>query len=71
MGKYDISTTTIGDLLKDPQAVEIFDKHAPGLTSHPMIGMAKGMKAEKAMKMASGKIPQSRLDAIVSEISAL
>jgi len=71
MGKYDIGTTTIGDLLKDPQAVEIFDKHAPGLTSHPMIGMAKGMKAEKAMKMASGKIPQSRLDAIVSEISAL
>ena len=71
MGKYDISTTTIGDLLKDPQAVEIFDKHAPGLTSHPMIGMAKGMKAEKAMKMASGKIQQSRLDAIVSEISAL
>ncbi|WP_409484069.1 hypothetical protein [Arsenicicoccus dermatophilus] len=71
MGKYDLQTTKIGDLLKDPEAVAIFDKHAPGLTSHPMIGMAKGMKAEKAMKMASGKIPQDRLDKIVAEISAL
>ncbi|AKT51031.1 hypothetical protein [Arsenicicoccus sp. oral taxon 190] len=71
MGRYDISTTTIGQLLKDPEAVAILDKYAPGLTSHPMIGMAKGMKAEKAMKMASGKIPQDRLDTIVSEISAL
>lgn len=71
MGKYDVKSTTIGELLKDPQAVEIFDRYAPGLTKHPMIGMAKGMKAEKAMKMASGKIPQERLDSIVSEISAL
>ena len=71
MGKYDINSTTLGTLLDDPQVVAIMEKHAPGITSNPMIGMAKGMKAEKAMKMASGKIPQSRLDAIVSEISAL
>lgn len=71
MGKYDIQTTKIGDLLKDPEAVAIFDKYAPGLTSHPMIGMAKGMKAEKAVKMAAGKIPQERLDKIVEEITAL
>lgn len=71
MGKYDINSTKLGELLDDPQVVAIFDKHAPGLTSNPMIGMAKGMSAAQAMGMAGSMIGQDKLDAIKTEVEAL
>ena len=40
MAKYDPNTTTLGELLADPDVVAILEKHAPGITSNPMIGMA-------------------------------
>ena len=52
MAKYDINSTTLGELLDDPEVVGIFDKYAPGLTSNPMIGMAKCMTAAQAMGMS-------------------
>ncbi|MCA0435106.1 MAG: hypothetical protein M9891_15790 [Austwickia sp.] len=71
MAKYDVNTTTLGDLLDDPEVVGIFDKYAPGLTSNPMIGMAKGMTAAQAMGMAGPMIGQDKLDAIKAEVEAL
>jgi len=35
--------TKVGDILKDVGAVKILEKHAPGVSKNPMIGMAKGM----------------------------
>ena len=52
MARYDENTTTLGQLLDDPEVVAIFDKHAPGVASNPMIGMAKGMTVSAAMGMA-------------------
>lgn len=71
MAKYDINSTTLGELLDDPEVVGIFDKHAPGLTSNPMIGMAKGMSAAQAMGMAGPMVGQDKLDAIKAEVEAL
>jgi len=71
MAKYDIETTTLGDLLDDPAVVAIFDKHAPGLSSNPMLGMAKGMKVGQAMGMASGFIGADKAEAIKAEVEAL
>ncbi|MBK8758189.1 MAG: hypothetical protein IPM08_14035 [Actinomycetales bacterium] len=71
MAKYDPSTTTLGELLADPDVVAILEKHAPGLTSNPMIGMAAAMPASQAMAMAGGMIGSDVVAAINEEVSAL
>jgi len=35
--------TTLGTILDDPKAKAILDKHLPGVSSNPLVGMAKGM----------------------------
>ena len=35
--------TTLGTILDDPKAKAVLDKHLPGVSSNPMVGMAKGM----------------------------
>ena len=56
MARYDLSSTTLGTLLKDPEVVAILEQHAPGITSNPMISMAEGMPAGQALDMAGGMI---------------
>jgi hypothetical protein len=71
MAKYDLNTTTLGSLMEDPEVVAIMEKHAPGITSNPMLGMASGMPAQQAVGMASSMIGQDAVDAITAEVSAL
>ncbi len=71
MAKYDLTTTTLGSLLEDPEVVAIMEKHAPGITSNPMLGMAKGMPAAQAVGMAGGMIGQDAVTAIMSDVEAL
>lgn len=71
MGKYDLNTTTLGTMLEDPEVVAIMEKHAPGITSNPMLGMAKGMPAQQAVGMAGGMIGPDAVEAIKSDIEAL
>ena len=71
MGKYDLNATTLGELLDDPEVAAIMEKHAPGITSNPMIGMAKGMPAAQAVSMAGGMIGADAVAAITSEVEAL
>ncbi len=47
------------------------EKHAPGITSNPMLGMAKGMPAAQAVGMAGGMIGQDAVEAIKTDIEAL
>ena len=71
MAKYDLTATTLGEMLEDPAVVEIMEKHAPGITSNPMLGMAKGMPAAQAMGMAGGMIGQDAVEAIERDVAAL
>jgi hypothetical protein len=71
MAKYDLSVTTLGSLLEDADVVAIMEKHAPGITSNPMLGMAKGMPAAQAVGMAGGMIGQDAVAAITADIEAL
>jgi hypothetical protein len=71
MAKYDLNTTTLGTMLDDPDVVAIMEKHAPGITTNPMLGMAKGMPAAQAVGMAGGMIGQDAVDAIKGDIEAL
>lgn len=71
MARYDADTTTLGTLLDDPDVVAILDKHAPGLSTNPMIGMAKAMPASQAIGMASGMIGADKAEAIRAEVESL
>ena len=46
--KYDLMTK-LGDLLKDPQAVEVIEKYVPGLAKNPLIRLVKGKSLESLL----------------------
>jgi hypothetical protein len=51
----DTIMSKVGELLKDPNAVKIFEKYAPGVSKNPLIGLAKGMTLKALLAM-----PQAR-----------
>lgn len=70
--RYDPDKTMLGTMLDDPEVVAILEKHAPGITKNPMIGMAKGMTANQALVMGSAMIGgQTVVAAIREEIEKL
>jgi hypothetical protein len=71
MAKYDLSSTTLGTLLQDPEVVAILERHAPGITSNPMISMAEAMPAGQALNMAGQLISSDAAAAIKADVEAL
>jgi hypothetical protein len=71
MAKYDLDSATLGELLDDPEVVEIMEKHAPGLTANPMIEMVKHVPAAQAVGMAGGLIGADAVAAITADVEAL
>lgn len=70
--RYDLDTTLLGTMLSDPDVVAILERHAPGITSNPMIGMAKGMTASQALVMGTPILGgQPVVDALKAEINSL
>jgi hypothetical protein len=43
--------TTVGELLKDSHAVDVLERHVPGVSKNPMIGMATGMTIKSLLAM--------------------
>lgn len=43
--------TTLGQLLDNPQAKAVLDRFAPGVSTHPMVGMARGMSINALLAM--------------------
>jgi hypothetical protein len=35
--------TTLGTLLDDPQATAVMEQYLPGISSHPLVALARGM----------------------------
>ena len=71
MARYDLTTAPLGTLLAAPAVVAIMEKHAPGITTNPMIGMAAGMPAAQAVAMAGGMIGGDAVSAITDEVTSL
>jgi hypothetical protein len=55
--------TKVGEILKDTGAVEILERYAPGVSNHPMIGLAKGMTLKSLVAM-----PQARQAGVTEEM---
>jgi hypothetical protein len=65
--------TKVGELLKDTKAVEILEKHVPGISKNPMIGMAKGMTLKSVLAMPQAKqagLTEDMVTKVLAEINA-
>lgn len=43
--------TTLGEILDDPTAKSVLDQYLPGVSTNPMVGMAKGMSLNTILSM--------------------
>jgi hypothetical protein len=43
--------TTLGTLLDNPQVKPILEKYVPGVSTHPMVGMVRGMSINQLLSM--------------------
>jgi hypothetical protein len=65
--------TKVGDILKDTHAVEILERHVPGVSKNPMIGLAKGMTLKSLLAMPQAKdagITEDMVLKVLAEINA-
>ena len=66
--------TTVGEILKDTGAVKVLEKHAPGISTNPMLGLAKGMTLKSLVNMPQAKqfgVTQQMVEQVLAEINAL
>ena len=66
--------TTVGTLLDDTGAVKVFEKHVPGISTNPMLGMAKGMTLKALLALPQAKqfgITEDMVKKVLAEVNAL
>jgi hypothetical protein len=66
--------TKVGEILQDTKAVEVLEKHVPGISKNPMIGMAKGMTLKQVVSMPPAKqagLTEEMVVKVLGEINGL
>jgi hypothetical protein len=64
--------TQIGTLLDDPQAKAVIDQYLPGVSTHPMIGMARGFTLNMILatpQAAQFGLAKEKVEAVLLEIN--
>lgn len=64
--------TTLGTLLDNPQAKAVLDSYLPGVSSNPMVAMAKGMSLKMILAMPQAKqlgLTEEKAKEILAEIN--
>lgn len=65
--------TKVGEILDDTHAVEILERHVPGISKNPMIGFAKGMTLKSVVSMPQAKqagLTEDMVLKVLAEINA-
>ena len=65
--------TTVAELLKDTHAVQVLEKHVPGVSKNPMIGMASGMTIKSLLAMPQAVqygVTEEKVKQVLEEINA-
>jgi hypothetical protein len=65
--------TKVGEILKDSEAVKIFERYAPGVSKNPMLGLAKGMSLKSLIAMPQAKqagVTEEMVTKVLTEINA-
>lgn len=63
--------TKLGDLLDNEATKAVLEKHLPGISNHPQIGMGKGFALSMVAKFSGGLITEEALAKIDEELKAL
>jgi hypothetical protein len=63
--------STLKQVLADPQAKAVLEKHFPGFSSHPLIGMAMGMSLKAVAGFPQAGISPDKLKAILDDLAKL
>ena len=64
--------TTLGTLLDDPNAKAILEQYLPGVSTNPMVGMAKGMSLNMILSMPQAAqlgLTKEKAETILTEIN--
>jgi len=64
--------TPLGTLLDHPQAKPIIEQYVPGISTHPMVSMIKGMTINMALSMpqaAQMGITKEKAEAMLAEVN--
>lgn len=61
----------LGDLLDNADAKAILEKHMPGISTHPQIGMGKGFALSMVAKFSGGMITDEMLSKVDADLKAL
>ena len=65
--------TKVGELLKDTRAVEVLERHVPGISKNPMVSMVSGMTLKSLLAMPQAQqygITEEKALAVLEEINA-
>lgn len=63
---------TIGQLARDPRAVELLDRFDPRLIHHPMAGLIRGWTVNQAVAFARQKgAKEEQIQAVIAQLEAL
>jgi hypothetical protein len=63
--------TKLGDLLDNEQTKAVLEKHMPGISTHPQIGMGKGFALSMVAKFSGGMITEEMLQKVNDDLTAL
>ena len=64
--------TTLGSLLDDPRAKTVLDTYVPGLSTNPMVAMARGMTLNMLLAMPQAAqlgLTKDKAEAILAEVN--
>lgn len=70
-GDYSVGTSTIGTLLDNPATAEILEKHMPGFTTNPQVGMTRELTLEAIQSFAPDMVTEEALAAIDADLAGL
>jgi hypothetical protein len=68
---YTSEATAIGDLLDDPAAKAVLDKHIPALSGNPQIEMARAMTLKQIQGFAADVVTDEVLAKIDADLAKL
>ena len=63
--------STLKDLMADPKAKAVLDKHFPGFSSNPQLQMAMGMTLKQIQPFSRGVITDEKLKAVEEDLKKI
>ncbi|MBQ8027791.1 MAG: hypothetical protein IJ262_00115 [Clostridia bacterium] len=69
MGKYSFTTTTIGDLLDNPEAFALFAELVPEAIDHPLLEIGRPFTIEQALPFVENIAAEMGIDNVPARIA--